>query len=253
MQLVKSGGLIHLERSTDYKLYLHHPKKDEVDRRIKILNFQEKYGMKAAVEAFEVGRSTIYLWKRKLKDSGGKLLSLAPKSKAPKNKRKKDLRNGRLMFIREYRKKHPGVNQHVIKPHLDKYCEENNIPKISARTIARRIVYLKEKKWLREDINLSFNGRSGKIHERKRKKKKKKRRGKYKPSKAGDLVQMDTIERFDFGLKRYIITAIDQVTRISFAYSYTSKTSANSKDFPKKLRKVMPFKIKHIQTDNACR
>jgi len=251
MQTIQAGCLTNLERSTDYKLYLSHPKKDVIDRRIKIISFKEKYGMEATLDAFEVGRSTVYLWQQKLKDSGGELLSLAPKSRAPINKRKKDLRDGRLMFLLEYRKKHPGVNQHVIKPHLDIYCAENSIPEISARTIARRIADLKEKKHLREDINVSFNGRSGKIHERQRKKKKKKRRGKYKPSKPGDLVQMDTIERFDFGLKRYIITAIDQVTRITFAYSYTSKTSANSKDFLEKLRKVMPFDIKRIQTDNG--
>ena len=96
----------------------------------------------------------------------------APLSKAPKNKRKKDLDERRLNFIKEYRAKHPKVNQHVIKPELDEYCEREGIRKLSASTISRRIKYLKEKGLIRDDINLSFNGRSGKIHERKRIKKK---------------------------------------------------------------------------------
>ena len=253
MQLKYLSGYFNYKKGlTDYYLYLDHPKKEEIDMRIKIMKFFKKYGSKATKTAFGVSRSTVYLWQKKLKDSGGNLLSLAPESKAPKKKRQKLINDKRLKFILEYRKKHPKVNQYVIKAVLDKYCNKEGLEKISESTIARRIKYLKEKKWLRDDIQLSFNGKSGNVLERKkRKKKKKKRIGKYKPNLPGDLVQIDTIVRYYNGIKRYIITAIDIKTRIAFAYTYTNKSSKSAKDFLIKLRAVMPFEIKRIQTDNG--
>jgi transposase len=66
-----------------------HPKELEIKKRVKVIDFFDKYGLSATKEAFGVGRATIYLWKRKLKESGGKLSGLASKSKTPKNKRKR--------------------------------------------------------------------------------------------------------------------------------------------------------------------
>ena len=251
MQLKYLAGYFN-EDFTNYYLYLEHQKKDIVDRRIKIMKFFKDYGSEATKAAFGVSRSTVYLWQKKLKNSGGNLLSLVPKSKAPKKKRYKLINDKRLKFILEYRKKHPKASQYVIKPVLDAYCEREGVEKISESTIARRIKYLKEKNWLKDDIRLSFNGKSGKVLERKRRKKKKKKRiGKYKPKLPGDLVQIDTIVRYYNGIKRYIITAIDLKTRLAFAYIYKNKSSKSAKDFLIKLRAVMPFEIKRIQTDNG--
>ncbi len=64
-------------------------------------------------------------------------------------------------------------------------------------------------------------------------------------------IQMDSLHVFVKGIKRYIFTAIDLKTRFAFAYTYKSFASDNAKDFMEKLIKVMPFKIKAIQTDNG--
>ena len=253
MQLKYLAGCFRYKKGlTDYYLYLDHSKKEEIDMRIKIMKFYKKYGLEATNTAYGVSRSTVYSWQKKLKDSGGNLLSLAPKSKAPKKKRQKIINDKRLQFILEYRIKHPKVSQYVIKPVLDKYCNKEGLERISESTIARRIKYLKGKNWLRDDIQLSFNGKSGKVSERKKRRKKKKERiGKYKPNLPGDLLQVDTIVRYYNGIKRYIITAIDIKTRIAFAYTYKNKSSKSAKDFLIKLKAVMPFEIKRIQTDNG--
>ena len=64
-----------------------HRKEFEIKRRLKIINFFDKYVLAATREAFEVSRATIYLWKKRLKESDGRLSSLASKSRIPRNKR----------------------------------------------------------------------------------------------------------------------------------------------------------------------
>lgn len=49
---------------------------DPAKFRLKVLNHAKEYGWKSARDAYRVQRSTIFLWKKKFKDSGGKLLSL---------------------------------------------------------------------------------------------------------------------------------------------------------------------------------
>lgn len=70
----------------------------------------------------------------------------------------------------------------------------------------------------------------------------------YKPTNAGDLVQMDSISIFKNGIKRYIITAVDVLTRFSFAYVYKNLPA---KDFMEKFKSVAPFEIKSVQTNNC--
>jgi len=73
----------------------------------------------------------------------------------------------------------------------------------------------------------------------------------YEVKEPGDLIQVDTIIRFEHGIKRYIITGIDVVTKFAFAYTYKNHTSGSTKDFVEKLLKVTPYEIKGIQTDNG--
>jgi len=63
---------------------------------------------------------------------------------------------------------------------------------------------------------------------------------------------MDTIVKFIWGVKRYIITAIDLKSEFAFAQSYTNLSSKSTYDFFEKLKKVAPFPIKRIQTDNGA-
>lgn len=73
----------------------------------------------------------------------------------------------------------------------------------------------------------------------------------YKPEKPGDLVEIDSITIFVEGIRRYIITGIDIVSRFSFSYGYKSLNSENAKDFIERFRKVAHFEIKRVQTDNG--
>ena len=84
-----------------------------------------------------------------------------------------------------------------------------------------------------------------------RKEKKLRKSKEFKAKETGDLMEIDTVVRFEMGLKRYIITAVDVLGRPAFAYCYNRANSANTRDFFQKLRQVMPFNIKTVQTDNG--
>jgi|SRR3989338_610315 len=59
----------------------------EAIRRTEIIAFWSKHGLLATLDAFKVKRRTLFNWKHKLKQGGGRLDALNPKSRAPKTRR----------------------------------------------------------------------------------------------------------------------------------------------------------------------
>lgn len=236
-------NIAHLDKKIQQVIY----------HRIEVIEFFNEFGLPATKKAFKVGKSTIFLWKQKLKESGGKLSSLAPKSKAPKSRSTRSVTSIHCQFIEQYRKEHPGVSKLTILPPLNAYCKDIGIETVSESTVGRIIKELKEKgKIPNYRLTTTINGRTGELRFRGVKPSEKKLRiGKYKPEKPGDLIQIDAIEIFINSLKRYIVTAIDVKTKFAFAYSYKTLSSNSAKDFIKKLQEIAPFEIKRIQTDNG--
>jgi len=217
----------------------------EAEQRLKILNFWGTYGLKAATDAYGAKRSTLYDWKKTYKDSGCKLESLNPGSTAPMNRRKRIIDSKIVNEIRRLRTEVcPNMGKDKVKIFLDKFCQENDLEYISASTIGRII---KDKKIYRQRQKATHYG---KIKTVKRTKKTRKPKG-FIPYLPGDLIEIDTIVRFDWGIKRYIITAVDTNPRYSFAWSYNNANSKNAKNFFHKLEQIFPYKIKRFQTDNG--
>ena len=211
--------------------------------KAKVVEFFEKYGLSATKEAFGVSKSSVYLWRKKLKESGGNLEVLNDKSKAPKNRRKPETDPRVIEFIKKIRKERPYLGKEKIKVLLDEYCKEKGLKSVSSSTIGRII----------KRYNLFFRPRKithfGKVKEIRRKKKL--RRKGYKPQRAGDLIQVDAIVLFVDGIKRYILTGVDLKSKFAFAYAYSSLSSKKAQDFAEKFKKVAPFPIKRKQTDNG--
>jgi transposase InsO family protein len=67
----------------------------------------------------------------------------------------------------------------------------------------------------------------------------------------GDLMRVDTVVRFDQGVKRYILTAVDPVTKFAFAQTYASHSSRAATKFFTALHQVTPYLIRAVQTDNG--
>jgi transposase InsO family protein len=55
--------------------------------RLKVIEFHKSHGTKTTKQAYGISKPTIYRWRKKLKDSKGRLSSLIPESKTPKTKR----------------------------------------------------------------------------------------------------------------------------------------------------------------------
>ena len=222
--------------------------------RLRIIEFFKEFGEEATKKAFNKSRSTVFLWKQKLSVSGGHLSALKPDSKAPKSHPKRKTGGDITKFILDYRQGHPGVDKLTIKPALDAFCLCLGIDSVSESTIGRIIGDLKEKGQLPDYyIRTTINGRTGNLKVRTTGKSKtvKQRIGDYKPKEPGDVVQVDAIEIFLNGTRRYILCALDIKTRFAFAFGYKSLSSNIARDFLQRLQTVAPFIIKHIQTDNG--
>ena len=64
----------------------NHAKRECIEKRLDIIKFFDEFGSDATRKAFYKSRSTVYLWKRKLKLSEGKLSALAPGDTTPLHK-----------------------------------------------------------------------------------------------------------------------------------------------------------------------
>lgn len=222
-QIYVKSGFRGYDRLMNYISNIAHMSKEDQDlinERIKIIEFYDKFGQDATKLAFGRSKSTVMLWKQKLKQNEGRLSSLKCGSKAPKSERvKRKVCSEIINFILDYRQKHPGVSKETIKPQLDIYCLANNLPIISESTIGRTIHYLKEKGLIPKRNNrLSFYAHKDIFKERGSKscRIKKQRTKDYRPNAPGDLVQIDAITVFTSGVRRYLITGIDIKTRFAF-------------------------------------
>lgn len=212
----------------------------EVERRVKILDFWQHYGKEAAKDAFGVSRRTLYRWQAAVVRAGGKLDALDRKSTAPKKRRSRSIPPAVADFIIRERTLHPRLG----KKKLAVLLNEAGHP-VSESYVGRCIADLKARGLLPQRVRLSFFARSGIHHERHTVKRKKKRR----VLKRG--MELDTIVRFIDGTKRYILTAVDVERRFAFAGAYTSHASEAAADFLLKLRMVCPFSLEELQTDNG--
>jgi len=233
--------------------YVNHPRRAEIERRLEVIKFFDEFGVDATKKAFKVARSTVYEWKKRLRDGGGRLVALASKSRAPKRKRKRETSKGVVEFILRYRTEHPGVGKATIKPVLDEFCQREGLRTVSESTVGRVLSDLKQQGRIPTRTRFSLNARTGRLVERAAKPRRLKlRRKDFHPRKPGDLVQLDAIYLFDNGVKRYILSAIDLTTRFAFAFCYKTLSSLSAKDLLAQFLSLAPFDVRHVQTDNGC-
>jgi transposase-like protein len=216
-------------------------------QRQKIILFYEKFGEKATKEAFGVDRKLIYVWKKRVRTRKG-LQGLVPDSTAPKIIRHPRTDPNIVDFIKKQRGFVPRMSKYKLKPQLDKYCKQNNLPTVSIATIGRII----------KRNNLFFY-RSGKVYHdpaswqaKKDRIKAKVNRVRYAP-KPKDLgyIQMDTVEKIIDGQKWFMYQAIDVLGKTALSLTYKRCNSKNTVDFSKKFTQMLPYKITTVQTDNG--
>jgi len=187
--------------------------------------------------SFKISRQTFYKWRGR--DNSNNLNSLENLSKAPKNKRKgsltlnqeeniKDLRRGHLrtgkiklayLYQQEYGEKISSWQiQKVIEKH-QLYYDPMKAKKI--RTKRRRSTWGKKKIRINEIQPQDYLSKD-------------------KPF----FFCTDTIVLYlPWGIKRYVLTAIDYFNKISLAKCYKSKSSLNAFDFLLRLSLLVDGRI----------
>ena len=130
------SGYNRVMRNT-YKNILNFFNNNEAQFRLEAIKFFEEFGLKPTQKAFGVSKATLYRWRKRLNQSGGKLTSLIPLSKAPKRKRQMMVNPKIVDYIAFLREKHPCLGKRKIKPLLDKYCRKNSLNPISVSTIGK--------------------------------------------------------------------------------------------------------------------
>ena len=239
--------------TTQYKYITN---QEIIDYRLKVIQFFEKHGLEATLDAFNVSRATIYNWRKRIKTStpGKKsIANLAPKSTRPHHYRKSEVDLWYTQQVLRLRECYPGIGKAKLKPLLDEVCQKTGRAAISESTIGRVLAKLKERGRIPKAAKVTYYARTGRIanHLDNTPKIRKQRRNGYTPKAAGDLVQIDCVIKFINGIRRYIVSGIDYKTSFAYSYAYTKLSSATSVDFLHKFQKVAPFTIKHIQTDNG--
>lgn len=219
----------------------------KAEYKAKILIFREKHGLQAALDAFPVKRSTLYLWKKQWVDGSKKIEALNEKPKSPKIKRKRLWPVEVISEIKRIREIHPNLGEEKIYPLLYQFCRQNNLLCPKPATIGRIIRDLGGLRMFPQKVS-----HFGKIKKANRQKVLRKPMD-FKALYPGHLVALDTVERFINGVRRYVITFEDIYTRFGFAWATSSHASLAAKEFFNLCQQAFPFSFDfmNVLTDNG--
>lgn len=211
--------------------------------RLGVINHYLEFGLKSTLNAYPVKKSTLFLWIKKLKDGGRKLISLIPQSTRPENVRQMRVDPEIIEEISRLRRKHYRLGKLKLKPLIDSFCKKKSIKSPSVSLIGKVI----------KRNNLFFQ-RFEACHnpERKKYSKKKKERVKSAPKPtAGGYIQADTVETFVLGIKRYTISFIDIKLKVAFSKTFKGKLSKYCLEAFREFQTLLPVSIHMVQTDNG--
>ena len=186
---------------------------------------------------FGISAKTFHKWKNIFDPA--KLKTLEDRSKAPKNKRQKEITSLEESRVVELRKKHIRWGKMKLKRLYSNIYQED----ISSWKIQYTI----------KKYKLYFHPIKNEKLQKKRKRNQAKKRItelKKKPF-PGYLIALDTIVIYWNGMKRYILTATDTVSKIPFARMYTTKSSRNASDFLRRMFFLLDGSFLNVLSDNG--
>lgn len=215
-----------------------------VSFRLRALRHQQEYGWRAACDAFQVGRTTLYRWRSAYLRGKQHPACLKKLSTRPHRLRPMEIDPMVVEYIRRLRQQHFRLGKEKIKPLLDEFCRRKDLSPIAVSTIGKVI----------KRHHLFFQP-SGRIYHRPGKNVHRKRprlRSRYSwlPREIGHL-QVDTVVKLIDSLHRYAISVIDIRSKASLTLVYPSLTSATALDALMKFQAVYRFPVLSVQTDNG--
>ncbi len=240
-----NSGIKGSRTAQEYAIRFAYMVTERAKERAKIIKFWKTYGYAATKEAYNVSERTLYDWQRTLKDGKGKLESLNDGSRAPKKKRQRRYNHRIVAELERLRNQYPNLGEKKLYPLLLPFCTKLGLPCPKPATIGRII---KDKGGMRT-APLRTTGK-GKILPYKRRKVLRKPKD-LTADHPGHVVALDTIERFIYGIKRYVITCEDINSRFAFAWATTSHASKAAEEFFERWIQVFPYPTTFVLTDNG--
>jgi len=199
---------------------------------------QPKKNAKLTCRHFAIHRSQFYYWLKRFDETN--LKSLENQSTAPNNVRQKEITPLQEQRAVKLRKEH----MHWGKIKLEKLYEKQYQERLSSwhfqQVIQTYKLYPKPVKNARTQAKRQKAHKKKRITELKRKK-----------PRLGYLLHFDTIEIHWNGLKRYIITTIDDFTKLAFARMYATGSSQSARDFLLRVNYLLDNQIIIAHSDNG--
>ncbi len=201
--------------------------------------YETKAGKDASLTCryFGISRKTFYKWLKLFDEKNLRILEDRPR--APKHSREKEITSQEEQRTVELRKAHLRWGKmKLARLYLNTYGEKISSWKVQYTTQKYKLYYhpLKNEKLQAK---------------RKRSQAKKRITELKKQPFPGFLIALDAITIYWGGLKRYILTAVDTVSKIPFARMYTSKSSKNAADFLQRLFYLLDGSLLNALHDNG--
>lgn len=195
---------------------------------------------------FKTSRKTFYKWLTRYEQSKSQLIALEDVSKTPHRKRSTTLSLELELRIKDLRKKYIRLGkvklqklmeteygQYVSQSHISSVIQKYNLyysPQAASRIRTKKVRGMGAKKIrIHEVVPRNYLT-------------------KQKPF----FFATDTIVLYlPYGIKRYILTAVEYEKKIAYARSYSSKSSLSSFDFLMRLSALVDGQISAILSDNG--
>ena len=111
-------GIRGFGRFSDYGLRFLVMVSDKAQDRYRALQFWEKYGLEATLEAFKIKQRTLYHWRNNLQKGGENPESLNDQSTAPRKRRTRLWPREVIEEIRRLRTEHPNFSKEKLYPFM---------------------------------------------------------------------------------------------------------------------------------------
>lgn len=200
-----------------------------------------KRNAKSTASHFGITRKTIHKWLSRFNQKQD-LLSLEEQSRAPIRVRQRQINLNQRVRIKSLRSKYPKYGKMKLVHLYEKEYRE----KISSWKIQKII----EEENLYPDKAKASKMRRKQVQARIQKHKRITKL--VKENKVNYLWHVDTIVlTLPFGGYRYLLTAIDEVSKLAFARLYKTHSSRNAKDFLERMVYLTNNRVVNLHSDNG--
>lgn len=201
---------------------------------------QAKKKVTMTASHFGSTRKTVHKWLKRFKERG--LKGLEENSRAPHKTRQREISLTQRVRIRSLRKSYPQYGKmKLVELYQNQHGERISSWKIQ-KVIEEDGLYFDQVRALK----LRRKQVQARIHHRQRITKLK------KENKVNYLWHVDTvILTLSSGGYRYLLTAIDEVSKLAFARLYTTHSSRNARDFLERLVYLTNNRVVNLHHDNG--